>query len=291
MLEIKDFFRNTETVMICPVCRWDEIQVEFEPDIFQCRGCRAYFRNPRPTQAEIVRSYSTGAVYKLWQQTSVGRDKLWRSRLKLIMPYVNSGRLLDIGTGDAHFLSIANKHFTTLGTDINQSAAQYAHQRGHKLLVSPIHELPLDDALFDVITMWHVLEHLPNPGESLRVVFRLLKPKGIFVAAVPNELFPIVTNRAKRLISVSPIGSPFAPPIFGEEIHLTYFIPQTLNSALVGAGFSLLNMGVDDLYAKRTMLNRLGVYGSKLVYHLLGDYHFETAMYVICQKPSPNGKR
>ena len=285
MTDNNEEFSTTETVKICPVCQWHDIQIGFQPDIYQCLRCDLYFRNPRPTQEEIVRSYNTGAVYKSWQENSSGRDILWQHRLNLILPHIKSGKLLDIGTGDAHFLDFAKKHFNTLGTDVSQTAAQYALNRRHKILVSSISEYQFINDQFDVITMWHVLEHLPDPGESLKIVFRLLKTNGIFVLAIPNELFPITKNRLKKLIGFGP-GSPFAFLKFNNEVHLSYFIPKTIKSALDRAGFKILKTGVDDVYSRRTVRNRFVYYISKAIYPLLGKFHFENAMYIICQKRS-----
>ncbi len=94
------------------------------------------------------------------------------------------GNLLDIGAGTGDFLIEAkNQGWTTLGFEPNTSAKTLAENKG-VVFTDDIFVLP--DASFDVITMWHVLEHVPNLEEYIANLKRLIKPGGTIVIAVPN---------------------------------------------------------------------------------------------------------
>ena len=96
----------------------------------------------------------------------------------------NDKSILDIGAGTGDFLSFIQSEFISVkGIEPNQKARELAQEKGISL------EQDLKDVkgkLFDVITMWHVLEHVPNLEETIRDVEALLKPNGILIIAVPN---------------------------------------------------------------------------------------------------------
>ena len=96
----------------------------------------------------------------------------------------NAKSILDIGAGTGAFLSFIKSDFSYVtGIEPNQKARELAQEKGVSL------EQDLNDVrdkLFDVITMWHVLEHVPNLEETIRDVEALLKPNGILIIAVPN---------------------------------------------------------------------------------------------------------
>ncbi len=107
-----------------------------------------------------------------------------RNKIKLITKYVKTGKLLDIGAGTADFLVQAKKkHWEVEGIEPNSAARQLAQKKGITLLEN---SKPIKDNSFDVITMWHVLEHVPDLNYQLTELKRICKPNGIIVIAVPN---------------------------------------------------------------------------------------------------------
>lgn len=96
----------------------------------------------------------------------------------------NKGRILDIGAGTGEFLSVAQQNgWETIGVEPSDKAKQIAINKG----VSFVETIAqLEDHSFDVITMWHVLEHVPDLNHQLKELKRLLKPTGSLIIAVPN---------------------------------------------------------------------------------------------------------
>lgn len=96
----------------------------------------------------------------------------------------NRGSLLDIGAGTGEFLLIAKENgWVTLGIEPNQKAKEAAINKGVAFANSFNN---LEDHSFDVITMWHVLEHVPNLENQILELKRLIKPNGTIIIAVPN---------------------------------------------------------------------------------------------------------
>lgn len=94
------------------------------------------------------------------------------------------GRILDIGAGTGDFLLTAkNDGWDTVGVEPSDRAKNIAIQKG----ISFVSEInALENNSFDVITMWHVLEHVPNLELQIQELKRLLKPTGTLIVAVPN---------------------------------------------------------------------------------------------------------
>lgn len=108
-----------------------------------------------------------------------------KNKLKLINSLSKAkGNLLDIGAGTGDFLALAKENgWHTIGVEPNQKARSIAVKKGVSFVEST---KPLADNSFDVITMWHVLEHVPNLESQISELKRLLKPEGTVLVAVPN---------------------------------------------------------------------------------------------------------
>jgi 2-polyprenyl-3-methyl-5-hydroxy-6-metoxy-1,4-benzoquinol methylase len=109
--------------------------------------------------------------------------------LKNKLGYINAispekGNLLDIGAGTGDFLAVAkNGGWNTTGVEPNERAKKIAAQKGMCFLQNTD---SLQSHSFDIISMWHVLEHVPEPDLQIKELKRLLKPNGTIIIAVPN---------------------------------------------------------------------------------------------------------
>jgi 2-polyprenyl-3-methyl-5-hydroxy-6-metoxy-1,4-benzoquinol methylase len=108
-----------------------------------------------------------------------------KNKLNLINSLQPSkGSILDIGAGTGDFLSVAKENgWHAIGVEPSDKAKAIAKQKG----VSFVGETSeLESHSFDIISMWHVLEHVPDLDEQLKELKRLLKPGGTLIIAVPN---------------------------------------------------------------------------------------------------------
>ncbi|WP_348800152.1 class I SAM-dependent methyltransferase [Flavobacterium adhaerens] len=108
-----------------------------------------------------------------------------KNKLDLINSYQTSkGSILDIGAGTGDFLSVAqNDGWKTVGVEPSDKAKTIAKGKGVAFVE---HTSELESHSFDVISMWHVLEHVPNLEVQIKELKRLLKPTGTLIVAVPN---------------------------------------------------------------------------------------------------------
>lgn len=111
-----------------------------------------------------------------------------KRKLKLINSFdCEEKKLLDVGCGTGDFLTIAKENqWKVSGIEPNESARQIANQKTNNSVFDIEQLLKFDDHSFDVITLWHVLEHLPKLEHHITIFESLLKPNGRLVIAVPN---------------------------------------------------------------------------------------------------------
>lgn len=108
-----------------------------------------------------------------------------KKKVGLINSYHNQkGSLLDIGAGTGDFLVTAKAvGWQTIGVEPNENAKKLAVSKGISF-VNTIESI--ENQQFDVITMWHVMEHVPDVEHQIKQLKRLLKPNGTLIIAVPN---------------------------------------------------------------------------------------------------------
>ncbi len=111
-----------------------------------------------------------------------------KRKLKLINSFNSEEKnLLDIGCGTGDFLQISkDNNWNVSGIEPNERARNIANKKTNNSVFETEQLLVFEDNSFDVITLWHVLEHLPNLEEHIAVFKRLLKPNGTLIIAVPN---------------------------------------------------------------------------------------------------------
>ncbi len=110
-----------------------------------------------------------------------------QNKMQLINKQIVKGSLLDIGCGTGDFLTVAQQHgWKTIGIEPNLEARKIANNKNNNQVFDVSQMDNFKTESFDVITLWHVLEHLPNLEAQVKIFTKLLKPNGILIIAVPN---------------------------------------------------------------------------------------------------------
>jgi 2-polyprenyl-3-methyl-5-hydroxy-6-metoxy-1,4-benzoquinol methylase len=254
----------------CSVCGLEECQPLFsardylsghEFAVVRCRRCGLSYVNPRPAAEEIGKYYSDGYYGKRHAFFPALMMELRARKL----PELNvNGRLLDIGCGHGDFILSCRKHgWRVAGVEQAQAPVMALKERLGIEVYEPEALAGLEAASFDVVTIWHVLEHLPEPERSLREVHRLLKPGGIALIEVPN--FGGWQGR---------FGGPFW---FHLDVprHLFHFDRAALAQLLRHSGlepvrWQTFSLEYDVFGLLQTMLNRLHLLHNHLFQVLIG---------------------
>ncbi|MBT8257142.1 MAG: class I SAM-dependent methyltransferase [Bacteroidia bacterium] len=151
---------------------------------------------PRPEQSEMDRYYESEDYISHTDARRNWFEKLYHRvkainlnrKIKLIESQdSDSKRLLDIGCGTGDFLHLAKTNgWAVSGIEPNEQARSIASSKNGPVIFDPAEWKNREEDLYDVITLWHVLEHLPDPSKAIQDYFKILSEEGSLIIAVPN---------------------------------------------------------------------------------------------------------
>lgn len=280
-----------ESVDVCPICASaDRSVVDVGASVVRCRGCGHRYVDPRPTQQEIARGYSLPTAYDDWIQAAGARDAMWRRRFDRVLGADPPGRLLDVGAGIGTFLAIARERgWSVDGTEVSTTAIVKAHEQHDIAIRAGLVEEAAPPGPYDVICLWHVLEHLPNPGESLQFCRGLLGEHGRIVLAMPNDgdavwALTMIGNVVRRSLARAPSGR-YGRLRPGVESHIQHFDPRSIERLLSQCGFIVDRITVDDASPQRSGLGVMAFVARRLLSRVT-PWNFGREMLVIARRGS-----
>ena len=229
---------------ICPWCGTpsekqylhlkDHFLTQEDFDIFECKQCGLLFTTPRPDSNAIGKYYQSEEYYSHQQNQSGFIPRLYervktinlRNKVNLAIGGLPTGRLLDIGCGVGDFLrQVKTRQWEINGIEPSESARSIAESRLNFRPIDPTAITSLQDASFDVITLWHVLEHVDDLKSETHEILRLLKPGGRLIVALPNyQSFDCQYFKDKWAAWDVPR-------------HLNHFSQKTLQNIFISLGF------------------------------------------------------
>jgi len=194
-----------ELLHSCPICGSES----FDPyisakdyfltgqsfEIVKCRNCGFRFTNPRPEPTELGKYYQSadyishsdsrqGLFASLYQE--VRKFTLWR-KYNLISKFHRKGEILDIGCATGQFMKYMDgRGWNTTGIEPDEKSRSRAISEFGLNVFAEDQLNVFRKASFDLITMWHVLEHVSDLNGRIKQIRNLLKPEGTFILAVPN---------------------------------------------------------------------------------------------------------
>jgi SAM-dependent methyltransferase len=244
---------------LCRICgsRLDGPFLTGDPwRVRRCRTCTAAFIVPVPSAEVLEAAYHEGGYADERGQVAAPLDRLLdafsRRRLEFAAGDKISGRFLEVGSGKGRLLKVARaKGFDAIGVEPHSGRREFGTNRYDiEVFNGPLADFPPERGPFDVIAMWHVLEHVPEPVDFLRQVYKLLADDGRLAIEVPN------LNSWARFAT----GEAWFP--WQLPYHLVHFTPRAMEVALSRAGFELTSMTTRSfemqlLCWSQSVLNRL----------------------------------
>ena len=197
----------------CPLCGAEQPRLRYRCSdrlfrttdkqftVVECGACRVLYLSPQPSTEELARSYPEGYWWGASRQGGIARrlEGLYRRTVlrdhvafvtRVVGPppaRILPARILDVGCGTGDLLAaLRQRGYSCMGMDHSLAALATAHTQGVPALLGDYHAAPLAPESFDAVSMFHFLEHVPDPGCALRFAHRLLRPSARLIVQVPN---------------------------------------------------------------------------------------------------------
>lgn len=189
----------------CPVCESsdfsnhltlaDHMITKEVFSVVKCNSCGFHFTNPIPSE-EVIGNYYKSENYISHSNSKSGlinkaynvvRKITLKKKVNLVSRLAKGKNLLDIGSGTGHFLNESKiTGFDVQGLEPDEDAKKFAKDEFSLSLEDLEEIIKIDSNSKDVITMWHVLEHVYHLKRDLSEFVRVLSDDGVFIVAVPN---------------------------------------------------------------------------------------------------------
>lgn len=202
--------------------------------IVQCERCNLVYANPRDNDRDIINNYTMVEDEKYLGEWKA-REAVFSRKLRLIEKYAaKKGRLLDLGCFAGIFLNLVRrKNWSILGIEPSKWAANYGrNELNLEILQGTLEDFIFNDETFDVVTMWDVIEHLPDPKSTLSLLNKKLKKGGMLYLTTPN--FDSIYRKL--------FGKRYW---FIERMHIYYFTPGTIRRMLEESNYEVIEIGLN----------------------------------------------
>ncbi len=200
--------------------------------VVRCTDCQLVYLSPRLNPELIIDAYAEGKDESFIAQDAMRIRTFEKALKKLAREYridlSSDTKLLDIGSAGGAFLKAAeNLGLSTIGIEPNRWLCEYAREHYHldaRAGTLADHHFPPNS--FDVITLWDVIEHVPDPNAELQEIHRILKPNGLLIVNYPDY----------SSLPAKVLGRKWP---FWLSVHLTYYTPETMKKHLSQRGFTV----------------------------------------------------
>lgn len=214
----------------CNICESLKPQLFIRKDgyeIYRCPECGLAFTHPIPGQ--LFDQYDS-SYFELYSRRREFRLRRANTRLKQIELMIEPGRLLDIGCSLGYFVEVANaRGWKACGLDVSEHAVNEARKLGLDIRLGTLEQVSFPAGSFDCVTMWDVLEHVPDPTRHMLEVKRILVNGGLVVIGTPDLDHLAFRIRRANWRHLKPAE------------HIYYFSKSSIRALLLKTGFEIVN--------------------------------------------------
>jgi 2-polyprenyl-3-methyl-5-hydroxy-6-metoxy-1,4-benzoquinol methylase len=195
----------------------------------RCLACGFVYQNPQPDPESVLAAYQSVEDARYLEERE-GRVHTFRRSLSEVEELAAPGRLLDVGCHLGVFVEVSrDRGWDATGVDPSRWAVETARARGLSVFRGTAASPLFEPASYDVVTLWDVIEHLPDPAQELRQMRRLLRPGGLLALSTMDVDAPIARLMGRHW------------PWY-MQMHLYYFSQRTLRDIVERAGFRVLDV-------------------------------------------------
>jgi len=215
--------------------------------LMECRQCQLRYTDVYGSHESIVEYYSRIQAHhgKLDNQEAQLRSiaRTQADAIDLLCGVRRQGRILEVGCSRGHLLEVLEERgWESCGVDLSATSADEARSRVRGSVHEGILELlPMPTDHFDVVAMFDVLAHLPQPMGTLNAIAKTLRPGGFLVLSTVNESWPLVPV-FQALFRTLPASTEDLRDEMYEGQHYCYFGEDTVGRLVEEAGLQLLEV-------------------------------------------------
>ena len=232
----KNYLETKNNGAVCDHENKSELYKYHGTPIYKCDMCGLVYTDrpitnldPKVTYANYYK-HGSGGRFNFGIELIIRLFRFWRA-FKIFTINPKATKMLDIGSGRGFMLYYLKKYYgyrLTVGTQISENAYEFSRKKLRlEIYNEDLLELQLEDKSFDIITMWHVLEHVINPEGYVKRISGLLSDNGKVVIEVPNFY-----SWTRKVTGEYWLG-------LDMEHHLNFFTPDTLVNLLKKYGFKI----------------------------------------------------
>lgn len=216
--------------IICEKLKHAVVFREFGIDIFKCKNC-----------GHVFSSYNAEQDYEGYYGEKIGGDDhYWwdEAHRKMYNDFCNkfikdkSGKLLDVGCGFGYFVKKILKYpdWQVYGYEISKLAVDFANNKLNleNIYCGKVENANFKEKYFDIITLWDVIEHIPDPRSMLSYLHKILKDDGILFIHTPNVKIQLLKAKIKMLIKGEKKGGHYMEA----KDHVNIYSPDTIRKLL-----------------------------------------------------------
>lgn len=241
-------------------------------NILKCERCGLVFLELKKTRKEIESFYKKEyrvienlpkkSPEEMFNDPVTRQDCQNRIKwLKKIYGNLKGKKVMEIGSSSGYFLDVlSSAGAKVVGLELTDSYANYARKLGFTVYSQPLETLGLKNQ-FDLVVIFHTLEHIFSITSIIKAIYLSLKQKGVFMGEVPNQddwRLKIFNNEIVKRFHYDPN-------------HYYYFSPITLDNYLRKCGFNKILLETVERYNSLIQLRRIlsGEYGQKNIERIL----------------------
>jgi 2-polyprenyl-3-methyl-5-hydroxy-6-metoxy-1,4-benzoquinol methylase len=197
--------------------------------IVKCDACGFMYQNPQPDPAWILSAYED-VVDTRYEDEREGRLHTFRRELQEIGRLTEPGRALDVGSHVGVFVEVArDMGWHAEGVEPSRWAARVARERGLSVTCGTLDDLHARAESYELVTLWDVIEHLPDPWAELHRFHGLLRPGGLLAISTMDVDAPVARLLGRHW------------PWY-MQMHLFYFSRRTLTQLVERAGYEVVEL-------------------------------------------------
>ena len=222
-----------------------------------------YTPRPHPAPSELLAHTDFEALKVLYDPIVQGRVSHFRRRnfleyLKLIERHSPGKRLLDVGCAHGFFLSLARERgYDVTGIEASPPMTRFAREVLRiPIIEGCLHEIPLGDQPWDVITFTDSLEYLTNPTRDLKRLFQMLRPGGLVFLKVPNGNYFYLRHMLERTLPLRDGGG----TAFGPSERVAHYTRPSIQELAKLLGLVVLDTGFPSPIDSPVWFRRTGLW-------------------------------